>query len=97
MVNIRRCWEGSTTQLLDQAAPILEKLKEVLGHFEEPEVGYVHKATGVYIQLSSRELVIDQEALEVLLQAAKSSGAKLSIDTRDGPLMVTIIKHKDVF
>jgi hypothetical protein len=96
MVNIRKCWDDKRTQLLDQAAPILEKLKTVLDRFEDPEVGYFG-TDALYVQLGSRGLVIEHGTIEALLQAAKSNDAVLSIDTRDGPLVATIMKHENVF
>jgi hypothetical protein len=41
--------------------------------------------------------VIEHGTIEALLQAAKSNDAVLSIDTRDGPLVATIMKHENVF
>lgn len=96
MVKILGEWQDKRTQILDQVAPILEDLKTVLPGFEVPEAGYFGK-DALYIRLSARSLVIEQPTIEVLLGAAKANDAVLSIDTKHGPLVVTIMKHGNIF
>lgn len=95
MVKIGREWEEKRTQILDQAAPILEDLKGILGGFEA-EAGYFGPS-GLYIRLSARSLVLEQATIETLLRAAKANDGVLSIDTKQGPLVATIMKHENIF
>jgi len=96
MIRISSGWEDKRTQLLDQAAPILEDLKSVLSRFDDPEVGYFG-TDARYIRLHSRSLVIEQGTLEGLIQASKKNDAVVSIDTKQGPLVATIMKHENIF
>jgi len=96
MVKILGEWQDKRTQILDQAAPILETLKGILTGFEVPEAGYFGK-NAFYIRLSSKALVLEQPTIELLLLAAKAHDAVLSIDTKQGPLVVTIMKHGNIF
>jgi hypothetical protein len=96
MVNITTCLPEKRNILLDQAAPILEGLKSILKSFEEPEAGYFGEKS-IYIRLSRRGLVLEQPAIEKLLEVAKKNDAVLSIDTREGPLVATIMKHDGTF
>lgn len=96
MVKISSGWEEKRTQILDQAAPILEAMKEVLSRFDVPEAGYFG-TDALYIRLFSRSLVIEQPTLEVLIKAAKANDAVVSVDTKQGPLVVTIMKHENIF
>lgn len=91
MVKIDSCWEDDRNLLLDQAAPILTDLKEVLGGFADPELGYIGTKS-IYLRLSAMGLVLEQWVIEKLLKAASNNGAVLSIDTRQGPLVATIMK-----
>ena len=96
MVKINSCPAEKRNILLDQAAPILMGLNNVLDRFEDPEAGYFGK-TSIYIRLSAAGLVLEQPTLEKLLDIAKKNGAVLSIDTREGPLVATIMKHDGTF
>ena len=92
MLKIDAFWEDHRSQLVDQAAPLLQDLREVLGGFHDPELGYFGAAS-LYARLSSRALVLEQPMIERLLEAAKKNGFVLSIDTRNGPLVVTFMKQ----
>ncbi len=101
MVKIQQCWDEKRNQLLDQAAPILETLKPILDRFEEPEAGYFGVAGtrvhAMYVRLRSRALVFEHETISDLLDAAERNDAVLSIDTREGPLVATIMKTNGAF
>lgn len=96
MVKISSGWEDKRTQILDQVAPILQDLKAVLPRFEDPEAGYFG-TDAMYIRLFSRSLVIEHGTLDAVLQAAKKHDAVISVDTKQGPLVVTIMKHENIF
>lgn len=96
MVKIISCEPEKRNILLDQAAPILAGLKSILERFEDPEAGYFGQ-TSIYIRFSVRGLVLEQPTLEKLLDVAKKNGAVLSVDTRHGPLVATIMKHDGTF
>lgn len=96
MVKIDGCWDDRRSQLLDQAAPILEDLDGVLDFFEDPEAGYFGTKS-MYVRFFSRGLTLEQPTIETLLSAAKKNSAVLSIDTREGPLVVTIMKPDGAF
>lgn len=96
MVKIISCETEKMNILFDQATPILSGLKCVMDRFDEPEAGYFGK-TSIYVRLSARGLVLEQQTIEKLLEIAKKNGAVLSIDTREGPLVATIMKHDGTF
>ncbi len=96
MVMIKQCWDDKRSQLLDQAAPFLDALESFLDCFEEPEAGYFGK-NSMYVRLSSRGLVLEHATISALVDAAEKNGAVLSIDTRDGPLVATIMKPDGAF
>lgn len=96
MVKIDQCWDDKRSQILDQAAPILETLADVLHSFEEPEAGYFNK-NSMYVRLRSKALVFEHGTISDLLDAAEFNGAVLSIDTREGPLVATIMKRAGAF
>lgn len=98
MVKITSDTEGKRNILLDQVAPVLTGLKGILDRFEEPEAGYFgQKSKSIYIRLSARGLTLEQPTIEKLLEVARKNGAVLSIDTREGPLVATIMKHDGTF
>lgn len=96
MVTIKSCWDDKRSQLLDQAAPILDSLTDILDCFEDPEVGYFGLKS-MYVRLSARGVVLEHATIDSLLLAAEINGAVLSIDTRGGPLVATIMKQDNAF
>lgn len=96
MVKISSGWEEKRVQILDQVAPILQDLKSVLSRFDEPEAGYFG-TDAMYIRLFSNGLVIEHGTIDAVLQAAKKHDAVISVDTKHGPLVVTIMKHENIF